>query len=108
MLELMILTMSVLPFVLGLYALKILEQRRRDDDDLPPPPGDDPFPPKDPLPVSPAGRRRPGDREPSRIQRAPMSLSISYRANRATPNTRDDINRLGRPSHSKPPAASDW
>jgi len=92
MLELTILTLSVLPFVLGLYALKVLERRRRDDDDLPPPPGDDPSHPVDPWPVSPTGRLRLGDREPSpsSADRRPVASTVSLRSARSAPSTRDE------------------
>jgi len=98
----MILTMSVLPFVLGLYALKILEQRRRDDDDLPPPPGDDPLPPTDPWPVSPSGRRRLGDQEPapSPVDRRPVASPVAFRSSRVTTGTREETDRFG-PASSK-------
>lgn len=109
MLEMMILTMCVLPFVLGLYALKILEQRRRDDDDFPPPPGDDPMPPIDPWPVSPAGRRRLADRDstPSPVDRRPVTSPVAVRFRRGTPSTRDEADRPGSAFQGESLALSD-
>jgi hypothetical protein len=64
MLEIAVLVASALPFVVGLYALKVLERRRRGGDDRPPPPDEGPPPPVQPNPGSPARRLR-SDRSPS-------------------------------------------
>jgi hypothetical protein len=62
MIELAVLFLSAVPFILGLYALKILERRRGDDGDDLPPPDSGPSGPIDPRPVSPSRALRRTDR----------------------------------------------
>ena len=80
MLELTVLFISAMPFVLGLYALRVLERRRDDRSDDPPPPQPDPPPPV--LPPTPPPHARPvrTDREPSPTRSAPVE------GRRATPS----------------------
>jgi hypothetical protein len=73
------------PFLMGLYALKIIRDAGSDDsDDDPPPP--DPEPPRPRLPAGPSRRRPAGDRGPRRVRsprRAPSRTSARLTAEHA-------------------------
>lgn len=97
MLELAVLFISTLPFLLGLYALKVIERRRNDGGDSPPPPDSDPPAPVSPSPVAPVrhvpGSRprsnRSGDRGPARrSSRTPVVPARPANACIVNPNDR--------------------
>jgi len=73
MFELAVLVLSAVPFLLGLFALIVLEKRRRDDNDDLPPPGNEPPPPVRPLPTSPNARPARSDRPRRRSDPSPIS-----------------------------------
>lgn len=50
MLELIVMLMSAVPFLLGLYVLRLLDRPHGDDSDDLPPPDPGPQPPADPSP----------------------------------------------------------
>ena len=80
MLELTVLMLSAIPFLLGLYALKVIGRRRNDDGDPPPPPNTDPPDPIAPFPGAPMSATRRDDRAPrSHARRDRRSSRRSFR-----------------------------
>lgn len=71
MMELVVLLMSAMPFLVGLYALRVLENRRNDDGDDPPPPDSGPDYPMDPFAPGPR-RERPATPRNASGPRAPI------------------------------------
>jgi hypothetical protein len=87
MIELAVFLLSALPFVLGLYALRMLENGRDDDPDDPPPPAVDPPPispaPQAPHRVVPTDDRSPTEDRPPR----PARHSSPQRTRRPSPRS---------------------
>lgn len=88
MIEIAVFVLSALPFVLGLYALRMLEEGRDDDPDDPPPPDVEP-PPVSPSPHTPHRRIPDDDRSPTADRPPrPSSQPAPQRVRRPSPSSR--------------------